>query len=316
MSEIHKQLKETLLQFRQLQKVRQHHEALQQRLSEEVKALGEVQKALKKEEKDVEKLEKTSVRSLFHKMLGDREKQIENERQQYLQVALRYNELSKSIDLIQYELHILEKKLLDFDRLKLEYRNLMILREKELMQDDPDIGPELILLHKQIDRGHILKKDIQEAIRAGREAERILLAMDKELQAARNWGYHDTAGGRGASSYMKHRSIDRAKDLSYRARHALLLFRRELEEIFEDARIRININMDGFNSFTDIFFDNLISDWIIQQRIGRAMRDVRQVRHQVKTTLQQLAREKPRLEKEMLALEKKRESMILESEKL
>lgn len=316
MSEIHKQLKETLLQFRQIQKVRQHHEALRLRLSEEVKALGEVQKALRKEERDVEKLEKTSVRSLFHQMIGDREKQIENERQKYLQVALRYNELSKSIDLMQYELHILENKLLDFDRLKKQYRDLMILREKELMQSDPDVGPELILLHKQIDRGHMLKKDIKEAIKTGREAERILLAMDKELQAARNWGYHDTAGGRGSSSYMKHRSIDQAKDLSYRARHALLLFRRELEDVFEDARIRININMEGFNSFTDIFFDNLISDWIIQQRIGRAMRDVRHVRHQVRATLQQLTKEQPRLEKEMKTLEKKRESMILESEKL
>lgn len=314
MSEIHKQLKETLLLYRQLLKVQQHQEALQKRLKEEAKALTMLESALKREERNVEIIEKGSLRSFFHQIVGDREKQVERKRQDYLDIALKYNELGKSIDLIEFELDVLNKKLIEFDRIQQRYRDLIKLREKELMQSDPGVGRDLLLLHKRIDHGQVMLKDIAEAMRAGREAEKIMIAIEKELRAARNWGRYDTAGGRYASSHAKHSAVQRAKDLSYRARHALLLFRRELEDVYEDAAIRIEVHIEGFDRFTDIFFDNIISDWIIQQKINAALNDVAKVRRQVASSLIQLEKDRPEVEKELVECEEKRESMILQSE--
>jgi len=47
---------------------------------------------LKKEEKDVKQLENKGFRPLFYKILGDKEKQLEKERQEYLAV-LPFNNL-------------------------------------------------------------------------------------------------------------------------------------------------------------------------------------------------------------------------------
>ena len=99
MTETHRDLKEALLEWRQLQKIDTHFAALTIRLRVERKEIGRLGGLLNKEEMDLKKLESASIRSLFHKILGDKEKQIEKERQQYLQTALKYNELSKSIEL-------------------------------------------------------------------------------------------------------------------------------------------------------------------------------------------------------------------------
>jgi hypothetical protein len=42
--------------------------------------------------------------------LGDREEKLEKEREEYLKASLRYNELYKSVGLIQFELDLLTNK--------------------------------------------------------------------------------------------------------------------------------------------------------------------------------------------------------------
>lgn len=314
MSEIHSQLKETLLLYRQLLKARQHQEALRKRLREEADALIKTDRKVKRKEKDVENLENGGMRSFLHKMVGDRDQLLEKEREEYLQAALKYNELSKSIDLMEFELNILEKKLLDFEKVQRKYRDLMKVRERELIQSDPDIGRDLLLLHKRIDHGQVMLRDIEEAIVAGKEADKVLLAMEKELRGAYNWRSYDKSTGRYSPIHARHSAVQRAKDLSYRARHTLLLFRRELEDVYEDAGLRIDVQVEGFDRFTDILFDNFISEWLVHQRINTALTDVKNARTRVSHAMNQLEKDLPIVKKELSSYEEKRESMILQSE--
>jgi hypothetical protein len=313
MTEIHRDLKEALLEWRQLKKVDKHFADLTSRLSKERKEITRLGALLEKEEKDLERLERAGIRSLFHRILGDKEKQIEKERQEYLQTALKYNELSKSIELIEYEKELLEKKLVRFATVEQRYEDLIKLREKELLGSDSEEGRALLSLSKKLDARHIELKDIDEAILAGNEALKYVRTLESQLLKARNWGQWDTYGNGRGSGWLKHQAVDRARDMLHRVRHALLNFQKELSDVYEDAYIDINLRMDKFDKFVDIFFDNLITDWIVQQKIKNALDNVSNTKGQVIYALKKLKEEGPQVESEIVELEAQREQAILNS---
>ncbi|RLD21186.1 MAG: hypothetical protein DRI69_04760 [Bacteroidetes bacterium] len=313
MTEIHRDLKEALLERRQLQKVDMHFADLTSRLKKEIKEINLLSKLLKKEEIDLEKLESAGIRALFHKILGDKEKQIEKERQQYLQTALKYNALSKSIDLIEYEKNLLEKKLDRISVVEQRYEHLIKLREKELLGSDTEAGRALLALSKKIDIRHIELKDIDEAIVAGNEALNYVRTLEKQLQKAKNWGQWDTYGNGSGSSWLKHQAVDKAREVLHRVRHSLLNFQKELSDVYEDAYIDINLRMEKIDRFVDIFFDNLITDWIVQQKIKKALDNVLNTKEQVIYALKKLKEEGPLVEAEIANLEAQREQAIVDS---
>lgn len=314
MTEIHQDLKEALLERRQLQKVDMHFADLTARLKKETKEIGILSDLLEKEEKDLEKLESAGIKSLFYKILGDKEKQIEKERQQYLQTALKYNELSKSIDLIVYEKELLENKLGRLQIVEQRFEKLIKLREKELLRSDSEAGRALLALSKKIDTRQIELKDIDEAIIAGNEALKHVHALENQLQKARSWGQWDTYGDGTGSGWIKHQAVDRAREMLHRVRHALLNFQKELSDVYEDAYIDINLRMEKIDRFVDIFFDNLITDWIVQQKIKKALDNVTNTKGQVKYALKRLKEEGPQVEAEIVDLEAQRQLAIIDSD--
>jgi hypothetical protein len=313
MSKLQEELTNTLLQHKQVKKVRYHFNQMSEQLKKELKDLEKVEKQLKKEQRDVEKLEQTSMRSMFRKILGDREQQLEKERQEYLAASLKYNEMTKSVDLLTYELEVLQKKLGDEEQLASRVQVLMQKREKELMKYDPVVGRKLMEIHKKMDGLQIVLKDIDEATAVGAKSMQILQRMIAELRKARNWGQYDMMGDRRSAAYVKHRSIDNARNMATQARHYLMRFREEVQDVYQDVQLNIKMDLGDFSKFTDIFFDNLISDWIVQQKIKNALNQVSQVAAQVDQVMGSLQNEKPKIDDELAQLQELREKTILKS---
>ncbi|HAK42312.1 MAG TPA: hypothetical protein DCM59_05840, partial [Clostridium sp.] len=74
-------------------------------------------------------------------------------------------------------------------------------------------------------------------------------------------------------------SIDEAKKYAHSAKIALIRFEKELSDV--DLKVDIDINVDSFETFVDYFFDNLISDWIVQSKINESLDSVNNVRKRV-----------------------------------
>lgn len=66
---------------------------------------------LEKEQVDVERLEGTSLTTLFYQVLGSREAQLEVERQELLAVQLRYQQAKHRLDALVYDQESLTRRL-------------------------------------------------------------------------------------------------------------------------------------------------------------------------------------------------------------
>ena len=120
----------------------------------------------------------------------------------------------------------------------------------------------------------------QEAIRAGERALASLRDVEHYLGGARLWGIVDMFGGGGLSGLIKHAEISKATQSLERAKSDLRLFQKELRDV--DA---IRIDIGGFLTFADFFFDGIIADWLVQSKIQEARRQVADAINQVEWIL-------------------------------
>jgi hypothetical protein len=316
MSEIHQQLKETIQELERIKKVKLHTLQLAERLQHEENSLAVMETVLQKEQRDVETLEKEGLSTMLRKFIGDREEKLEKEREEYLRASLKYNELYKSVNLIRFELDLLSKKEQDEEVVARRLEAMITMREKEIMELNELHAAELRALVHQHDNLNKYMVEVEEAYNAGMQAHELVRRTEQLLHDALQHGQHDMWGGRSYNrGNLKHFAIDQARDLASQARHALIRFGNELKDVFTDIIIEINLDIEKLNRFTDIFFDNLIFDFIAQQAIKKSVQNIIVTRKEVESALQLLEDEKTKALQKQADLEKQRREIVVKSEK-
>jgi len=311
MKDFQKELNKILSKYQDFERVQKHLKNLDVKLKKGYKELDRLDKIMEKQGHDVEQLGKLSLKGIFHKMLGSKKEQLDRERQEYLQAALKRNEHQKSLELLEYEKGILEEEFSKLKEIPAQAEKMIKQRETDLMRSGTPVGMRILTISKQIDEGRRMKREIAEAIDAGEAAVEILKEMEGYLRNARNWGNWDMAGGRGMTTYVKHSNIDRARARLHKAQHLLNRFEDELRDVYNPRQLNLSLNLDSFTRFIDIFFDNLISDWIVQQRIRNALSNVVAVQDRASRLMGTLQMDDSDLTIKLKQLEKEKKQLVL-----
>lgn len=132
----------------------------------------------------------------------------------------------------------------------------------------------------------MMRKEIQEAITAGERALLSLRAAQERLDRARGWGLVDLFGGGFITDMMKHSQMRDAASYVESAKRDLLVFQRELRDV---QMIReLHIDVGGFLTFADFFFDGLVADYLVFARISDARRQINDAIYRVEKLLEEL----------------------------
>lgn len=131
-----------------------------------------------------------------------------------------------------------------------------------------------------------LEKEKREAVDAGNRALKSLRNAQDNLNSAKNWGLWDMFGGGFISTMAKHSKMDRAKQNMEQARYDLRNFSRELNDV--NMACHLDIETGDFLSFADWFFDGFVVDWMVQDRINQASRQVAEAIRRVEGILRQV----------------------------
>lgn len=131
-----------------------------------------------------------------------------------------------------------------------------------------------------------IEKEKREAAAAGERALSSLRRAQAELSSAKNWGVADLFGGGLFTTMVKHSKIDNANACIEQAKCDLQKFRRELGDVEQIADMRIEIG--DFLGFADYFFDGMVADWMVQDRINSARSQVDDAVRRVEGILAQL----------------------------
>lgn len=130
--------------------------------------------------------------------------------------------------------------------------------------------------------------EIREAVSAGRTAMQCLEEAKSYLSSAKGWGIWDMLGGGFFTNMVKHSKLNSATDCMERAKAELNRFKRELSDVQNIQGISIEIG--SFLTFADFFFDGLVADWMVQNKIQDAQDQVEEALVQVKYLVEKLER--------------------------
>ncbi len=133
------------------------------------------------------------------------------------------------------------------------------------------------------------QKEIREAIFSGQQALSHLEEARKYLSSAANWGIFDMFAGGMLSTMIKHNKIDSASQSMEQARDHLRLFQKELEDV--NMSLNLNLEIGSFLTFADYFFDNILTDSIVQSKIDNARQQVEEAILMVRQLLDRLERQ-------------------------
>ena len=283
-------------------------EELHRQRGERQAKVDETAQSFRKEQDDVDKLEKGGVHAFLLTLIGHKEERLDKERREALAAKLQYDQARSDLEYLENKLNGL-------------------IRERDGLQDAPEqlealwtekaelvkamggqTGARLVELDRQLaDLSH-QQKELEEAISAGENAKRLLGQVQDDLDSARSWGTWDMLGGGLIATMAKYDWLDSAQSSIRAAQRALSDFRTELADV---SQLQVpNIQIGEFATFADYFFDGIFSDWYVQSSIKTAQEGVSEVHMKLTAALRDLEAASQDLNDQQASLKREREELL------
>ena len=110
---------------------------------------------------------------------------------------------------------------------------------------------------------------------------------ERQLSSARNWGFLDVLGGGLIVDLIKHSKLNNAKVSMERVNYLLQELRRVLGGISMAGDYSMNVG--GFETFADFFFDSGIVDVYMTAKIMSSLNEVRNLKNRCYELRQRLS---------------------------
>ncbi len=310
-TDLNNQLVDVKEKIRQRDRLQGQLADVERSLSQEDSRLEMLEARLKREEKDVQRLEGLSLAGMFFAVLGDKEERQDKERQELVAAKLQRDQCQYAVTSLEHDLADLKQKLDTLNGLDAIYQSLLERKEKLLLQsDNPNLRSLLALSEDQARLGSE-RKEVGEALEAGQALIQTLDGVIQSLNSAEGWGTWDMLGGGFLADLAKHSRIDDARQNVHQAQELLRRFQRELADVQSGENFLIDIS--SFDTFADFFFDGLIVDWIVQSKIQTSLDRTSQVRQRVAAILQRLQNRLQQIQQQLDDLARQRKDLIEKS---
>lgn len=238
------------------------------------------------EESDVERLEGISLAGLFYSIIGKKDEKMSTEQREAYEAAVKYKAAALELDSVKEDIERKEAELLTLENCEEEYDRLLEEKAALVKASDVPEAEKIMELEKQMTWIEGQRKEVAEAVAAGRYALQASTEILSKLDSAHSWGTWDLIGGGLLTDMMKHSRLDEAQRGVEELQVRLRRFKTELADVKIEADAEVSVN--GFLRFADYFFDGLFVDWAVLDKINRSREQIQKTDNQIRSVLQRL----------------------------
>ena len=270
-------------------------------------------KQLTKEQQDVVKLGRFSFMNKINEWTGKWDEKMSKEIAEVAEAELNYNEAEKNVVDLEAEVKRLRVTMEnpDFDYIDADWADFLKEKETWIRRYDSVANRTLQKIADERVTLRSMLREIDEARDAGNIASRALDAALDKLGSAEGVSIWDTfLGGGMLVSALKYSEIGSSDDHVHRAQRALRHFETELMDVQNVASESFTVNKNDIFTFTDIFFDNIFSDWMVHSRITEAKSKLNSVLQDVRRVQNQLERKRDEASHGLVQLDVQEQEII------
>ena len=195
LNEINRELKELNGRLARANGLERRLDDLRAQYEERKARVEETARLLTKEREDVEKLEKGGLRALLLSLTGDREARLSQERREELAARLQYDQARRDAEDLEERIRDLLQEREELRAVRTRLEALLGEKAERLKELGGTGGTRLAELDRALDALAAQRREVGEALHAGRQAEQALSGVLDSLDSAESWGTWDMLGG-------------------------------------------------------------------------------------------------------------------------
>lgn len=272
----------------------------------------QLEKEKESEQADVDRLERGSLAAFFYQMVGRMDEKMDKEQQEAYAARVRYDAAARELASIDADLARLEARLKGLSGCEQRYQDALMERFREIKATNSPTAQELMESESRVVDLKLRRREIREAIQAGKKALKRTEAVLESLDSARGWSTMDLIGGGVWSDLAKYDHLDEAQEQVEQLQVDLRRFKTELADVEINADIQVTV--EGFLRFADFFFDNLFTDWEVRDHIDQSIEQVKDTRRQIQRVLDKLERMEGSIKAQLEDETEKQEQIALHAE--
>ena len=273
---------------------------------------AELEQIMLRERKDVDRLEGHSLTALFYQMAGKMDEKLDLERREYYAARAKYDTCLRELEAIRQDIEATEEDLEDLSGCEEKYAQAMEAKRRAIESASTREGETLLNQEEILNYLTAQERELLEAIAAGTEALHTTAEIVQLIESAKDWATFDLLGGGFFADLAKHDKLDDAQQQVGQLQIQLQRFNKELSDV--TIRANLQINIDGMLRFADFFFDGLLADSAVLERIKQSLARVEQTREQILTILRRLHDELEEVHRKAAHIRGEIDTLILQTE--
>ena len=271
----------------------------------------EFKKVMWSEQADVDRLERTSLTSVFYAIIGKKEDMLDKEKVEAYAAKVKYDSAVQELNLLEEDIRRMEAQLREISGCEQQYETLLQEKGVAIKATGSADAERILQIEEQITAQKSHKKEIREAISAGSRALSSANSVLSSLDSAEGWGTWDLLGGGLISDMAKHSHLDEAQSKVQSLQSELRRFKTELADVTINADMQVSV--DGFLRFADYFFDGLFADWAVMEKISKSKSSVQSTKSQIESVLSRLRSMEASADQTIKRLEAEKDSVVLKA---
>ena len=252
------------------------------------KRTDELEKVMRKEQDDVDRLNARSLTAFFYRATGKMGEKLTKEEAEAYAAAVKYDAAKNELQAVNNDIEYCQRRLSDLQDCEQQYERVLKEKTEQIKQSGVPEAGRIMQIENEIAFLEIQQKEIQEAINAGNQAFYIARKILEDLNSAKNWSTFDLMGGGLIADMAKYDKLNKVQDQIQDLQNALRGFRTELADVTERISGDLYVEIGDFLHFADYFFDGLFTDWMVYDKINDSRNRTMQTSDQIQKLLGQL----------------------------
>ncbi|HJB45515.1 MAG TPA: hypothetical protein H9713_02245 [Candidatus Mediterraneibacter surreyensis] len=252
------------------------------------KRTDELEKIMRKEQDDVDRLNGRSLTAFFYRATGKMGEKLTKEEAEAYAAAVKYDAAKNELQAVNNDIEYCQRRLSDLQDCEQQYEKVLKEKTEQIKQSGVPEAGRIMQIENEIAFLENQQKEIQEAINAGNQAFYIAQKILEDLDSAKNWSTFDLMGGGLIADMAKYDKLNKVQDQIQDLQNALRGFRTELADVTERISGNLYVEIGDFLHFADYFFDGLFTDWMVYDKINDSRNRTMQTSDQIQKLLGQL----------------------------
>lgn len=251
------------------------------------KRTEELEQIKLEEQADVDRLEGRSLSAFFYNVVGKLDQKLDKERQEAYAAQVKYDAVARELAAVEEDIDRCQTRSAQLQDCEQRYQAALNEKAAAIRDSGSAAARELIETESRIAGLEGQLKELQEAVDAGEKALSTADRILETLDSAEGWSTWDVLGGGMLADLAKHEDLDNAQEQVEQLQGELRRFKTELSDVTIEADLQISV--DGFLLFADLFFDGLFADLAVMDHIHESQERVRSTENEIRAVLERLA---------------------------